>query len=678
MLIGPFAAGLICVHHLQTPLLRGVLLPLGRWDEWRPLAAGLPFFLQIVVWTAGISFAGFAMDAIRRGGFDAARSMGHANIWLLFPMTFVILFELWRAYGVLRLGTSQATTAGEWLLLAYPFAICFGTAGFLAGLFRALFGVGTGVDDRWRASFAVTTVAFATYVSVFSTLSVLQYQALHVPHGDTGMYEEHLWNLLHGKGFKSELDSGRLFLGERFQVIHLLLIPIYLIKPSLVTLNICETVALGSTAFAVWWMAKSRKLPSSAATLLAIAALAYFPLQCLDQEQSWKTFRPNSFGVPLIAFALAALEAKRYRLAIGLLATSFLAAEDYALVAVGVGAYLAIVGLQTWKSERRTLLVGVATIAGSFLFIVLVMTWIIPHFRGGGNPHYTPYFKSLGDSPADIVRNVLTQPRLVIDRIATLPNAQFGMFLIGSLAFVPLASPLRLAVALPVLGYLTLGEREGMNQPFFHFHAPIVAVILWAMVGGCANLSHRFRANNIARFVCAMAFATGIWFGPSPLSWKFHDPYAGLVWQVGYPMGPVFKPNGQYWRDRYFSPERAESFSKAIELIRPDDRVAATDLVRTRFTHQAACHEYPPLKDHVSIDDIDVIVLDLAEGYWGRGPTNVDRELLATARNSNALVGKTTVVRGKPGQPAREFEVAYHDRWFLVVRRIPQTASAKP
>lgn len=56
-------------------------------------------------------------------------------------------------------------------------------------------------------------VAIVACVVIFTTMNWQLYQGLLVPHGDSAMHEEHLWNITHGRGFRSYLDQG-LFLGE--------------------------------------------------------------------------------------------------------------------------------------------------------------------------------------------------------------------------------------------------------------------------------------------------------------------------------------------------------------------------------------------------------------------------------------------------------------------------------
>src|SRR5262249_4462812 len=97
--------------------------------------------------------------------------------------------------------------------------------------------------DRPRIPLAVWG-AMLFYAVAFGIMNCALYESLLLPHGDSAMYEEHVWNLLHGKGFRSYLDNGRLFLGEHVQVIHLFVIPLYLFWPSHILLELCQSTAL--------------------------------------------------------------------------------------------------------------------------------------------------------------------------------------------------------------------------------------------------------------------------------------------------------------------------------------------------------------------------------------------------------------------------------------------------
>ena len=506
----------------QDPFLRAAIFLPSRWDALAWQLERTHTLLPIVVLMVGVSLLAMALGRWRgRDWSEALQGVGRANLWslvLLAQQSLVLLV------GPLAGGNTWDTLLTSSVLLAFSLA----PAGWLAGLWNTACPAQVAFIEpakpfSARAAQTKLAGAVATYVVVFSTLSILQYQALHVPHGDTGMYEEHLWNFLHGNGFRSQLDDGRLFLGEHFQVSHLLLLPVYVLWPCLPTLNVCQSLALASGAIAIYAIAQERGLTPTIAWTLGLAYLLYDPLHYLNLEASWKTFRPTTLGVPCLFFAFWAFEAHRYRTMLVLLGLSFLAKEEYALVIAGTGILLALRRSRGPLGKREILLGGTICVVGLVL-LWLAVSVFIPYCRGAA-PHYTtPYFGSLGDSPSAIVRYVLTHPLTVARRLAEPAKLQFLFLLLLPLGFLPLASPSRLLLALPILGYLMLGDLPMLTQLWFQFHAPVVPVVWWAGTVGVSCLRRWLDALHLARLLACLALTTGFWLGRTPLSWRFYDP----------------------------------------------------------------------------------------------------------------------------------------------------------
>ena len=652
--------------HLESPSFEQLPFCAARRATLAHAARGS----EPLAWIGGIVLGASALAALigRWNGrriSEAIVGVGSASVWSLVLLTHQVSYYLLAAAGARAQGTLLVIVAFAPLLMSVALA------GWLSGLWSVAFPSGSdqGTEpsardsSRWPDRVKLI-VAVALYAANFGALAILQYLALNVPHGDTGMYEEHLWNFLHGEGFRSRLDDGRLFLGEHVEVIHLLLLPIYVLAPSLMTLEVCQSVALASGAVAIFLICRRLRLGSTVGWTLGAASLLYFPLQYLDMEASWKTFRPETLGVPLVLFGFAALEAHRYRRLLLLLGLSLLAKEEYALVVAATGLYLAT-RRERGPLGRREISLGLGMTVASLAYLAAALLWIIPYFRGEAAPHYTPYFASLGDSPAEIVTRVLTHPLEVSAQLWTFRKIRFVVLMLAPLAFLPLASPMRFLVSAPIFGYLLLGDSPFLTEPFFHFHAPLVPILLWASAGGIANLRRQVEPLRSARFAAALCLTSGIWLGQSPLSLAFHESLQPVP-RIRDGNLILFKPEGAYWRDRYLPSDRSRAFEAAQATIRSDERVAATDYVRTRFTHHGAAHDYPTFRAHVDIDDVDVIVLDKTEGFWGRGPTNQDRQLLACLVDPRCVRGTRLTIRDRP------FEVAHQDGYFLVVRRIAE------
>ncbi len=503
-------------------------------------------------------------------------------------------------------------------------------------------------------------LACGVYVIVFTTMNWRLYFNLLMPHGDSVMYEEHLWNVLHGKGFRSYLDQG-LFFGEHIQFVHLFLLPLYVLWPSHLLLELCESTALALGAFPVFWMTRRclcrdtagvvfgdqlgtdsrfRSRADWLALAAAIAYLLYAPMQFLDIEIDLKTFRPEAFGIPLLLLTLDQLERRQLMGTLLGLAFTLTVKEDYAILFGPLGVWIAwsrpaavigeatTVGVPATREsfllprDRTRCLVGMTLSIFSVTYLWLATRVVMPWFRSGAEVHYTRYFAKFGESPEQIVRTMLSHPGLLFGELCSTATALYALLLLAPLAFIPLLSPTRLAVGLPLFGILCLNELA--KDPRHQFHAPLVAVIFWALAGGlsravaltrtlCSRWSTASVTNDAndstARTFCThliwtSALCTGLFLTISPLGFPFWD--AGSSW---------------YWQTLYGPSRRGELFARVLPMIPRASRVASTDFVHPRFTHHERSYDYSGYRrkvagDRVGVpDDTDFLVIDTNHRY---------------------------------------------------------------
>ncbi len=479
----------------------------------------------------------------------------------------------------------------------------------------------------------------AIYSVIFVTMNWRLWFNLFIPHGDSAMYEEHLWNVLHGKGFRSDLDQG-LFLGEHIQFVHLGLIPLYVLWPSHLLMEACESVALALGVFPVVWMTQRHTQSGRVAICAAAAYLLYVPLQALDIEIDLKTFRPEAFGIPLLLLTLDQLDRGRlWGFLLGL-AACLTVKEDYAIVIGPLGLWILA---SSWKQPQvlgrttprlRWAILGATLMVFSVFYLWLATRVLIPWFRPGEEIHFARYFSHLGDSPEAIVRTILFRPDIVAGELITPQTVLYALLMLLPVGGLALRSPGRLAVGMPLFGVLCLNELA--RDPRHHFHAPLVAIVFWAVAGGlgriarCATgsasvfpflnrtstlkektlaepVAHAEASERLLRaghWLWTTAFATGLFFSLSPFGMPFWDP--GSTW---------------HWAKLYGDTDRGVEFAKIAPLIPVTARVASTDFVHPRFTHHARSYDYSQYVRKVSgyelrvPDDTDFIVIDTTHRY---------------------------------------------------------------
>jgi uncharacterized membrane protein len=474
------------------------------------------------------------------------------------------------------------------------------------------------------------------YTLVFTALNWGLWFNLQVPHGDSAMYEEHLWNLEQGKGFRSYLDRG-LFLGEHIQVVHALLIPLHLVWPSHLLLELCESLAIALTAIPLYRIACRHSGSQRAAAYLSLAALVYFPLQYLDITIDFKTFRPNAFGVPLLLATIDQLEARRWRWMTFFAVLTLTAQEDYAIPLALLGLWLAITGgrcgdsladpAPTPADVRRQRIIGAALCLASGVYLWFVMKIALPWFREGVTIHYASYFAKFGETPGEIIATMLSSPGLVFAEILDAPTFLYALYLLAPLGFLPVLSPSRLAVGAPLFLLLCLNElAQDPPGPFHHFHASLLPILFWAAAAGLRRLVPRPQSSTAnaprvcsalqwntavcgARFALGSALVGSLCYTLSPLGTRFWD------------QGRIVASRPTYWRDIYLPNERAAAWSEVAPLIPATARVAATDFIHARLTHCERSYDYSRYVRRVAgdttqvPDDADFIVIDLRHPY---------------------------------------------------------------
>ena len=193
-----------------------------------------------------------------------------------------------------------------------------------------------------RAPLVVVCVAVAVYVATFAAMGILQYNAGNITYIDTAAFEEMLWKTLRGE-FLMTSQWPYNFLGIHVQFSHLFLLPIYVFYPDLRTLMVCQTVALAAGAFAVYGLAVQVLRRRGVAAALAVAYLLYTPMQMLNLEggETYNTFRPITFAVPLLLAAFYCLVRGRLVWCSAFLVLTLTCKEEFGLILFMMGLYAA-------------------------------------------------------------------------------------------------------------------------------------------------------------------------------------------------------------------------------------------------------------------------------------------------------------------------------------------------
>jgi len=443
------------------------------------------------------------------------------------------------------------------------------------------------------------------------------YAGLLVPHGDSAMYEEHLWNVWHGKGFRSYLDQG-LFLGEHIQVIHLLLLPLHRIWPSYLLMEFVASCSMAVCVVPIYSIALRYSGSPRAAMWLGLAWLLFFPMHFLDIAIDLKTLRPSCYGLPFLFWGIDFAERRRLMPSSLCFLIALTTQEDFALVVGSIGAVLFLIAYQNSEAlpeqdAKRFTRWSVGLVLFAVAWVLLAVLVVIPAFRGGDAVHYSRYFGDLGNSPGDLIRTALRTPGKVLSQLFSLRTLFYLIVLTLPIGLSPLRRPVYLiggAATFCMLSLIQLGNSSGATDvstlseippiPFHHFHAPLLPVLFWA---AAASLRSK-NAVSVARLAFLCAAFTAVTGSLMPFGTTF--------WSHDSPFG---------WRRLYVPGERGEEFRKILATLPINARIASTDFVHTRLTHFERSYDYSGYLRAVNDyqpgvpADTDYIVIDTGHRY---------------------------------------------------------------
>ncbi len=425
---------------------------------------------------------------------------------------------------------------------------------------RAVSRAATRLRDEPAA--AVLGVAIAAWIFVFGVLVVLRHDRWRTIDFDLGIHDQAIWLLAHGQSF--DTVRGLPVFGHHATFAYYLLVPFQWLGAGPNVWNVLQVIAIASGAIPLYLLARKRLANTWWACALGIVWLLQPPLQFF----AWETFHPEVMAIPFLLWAYWFGEEHRWTAFAVALVLAMAWKEDVSLLVVGLGVLYLIRG-------RRRL--ALAVIAAGLAWFVVIGAWFVPHEAGGGTV-YGGLYGTLGDTPAQVLKNGITDPNAVIDRLQQNGAGAYARDLLAPFGFTPLAAPEVLILGLPQALINLLSTANFTWDLRYHYQAlPMVALGI-AMVEGVDRIrrftSRRRLGDGPTHFAvglaCACGLAATVAWGPSPV---------GVDYRAGY--WPLTVPSDAAVRDRM-----------ATE-VGPSDGVSADYWSVPHLTHRSVVYTFP-------------------------------------------------------------------------------------
>lgn len=438
----------------------------------------------------------------------------------------------------------------------------------LIGLIAASFAVNLGRRSNLRirslsprtADIVFLVLALA-YALIFGALSLLRHESFHSGGFDVGIFDQVIWNSLHGRLFENSIRiDAPSFLAQHFSPLLLMLVPLYAVWSDPRTLLITQTIALTIAAFPLYWFAREK-----IGVMLALGVTAaYFLFPSLQYVNLFE-FHEIALATPLLAFSVYFLLHRRYKPFLVCLLLALLAKEEVAFIVAAFGVYILLV------PGKRTL--GMALVFLGVAYAVVTFKYIIPYFFGqsyDANFFVMDRYGYLGKTISGIAITAITRPGLVLQHLLVSTKIEFLLQLLVPLAFIPVLGGEVFALSLPTIDYLLIGDYSYQNSIHYQYTAPIIPFLFFALVIGLGRLTRWAAAKQqkldvnfeatLATMIVVLALANYYFQSSGPLSVNFDPEQYDLNARValGYQLLAKIPPNAKVMAESDFVPHLSE------------------------------------------------------------------------------------------------------------------------
>ncbi|MBC9727341.1 DUF2079 domain-containing protein [Streptomyces sp. TRM68367] len=320
-----------------------------------------------------------------------------------------------------------------------------------------------------RDPWLLAVVLFVAYAIV----SVGRYRHMASRSWDLGIFEQVIRAYAHFQTPVADLKGpGFNILGDHFSPVTALLAPLYRVFPSPVTLLLAQAALFALSAVPVT-RAAARLLGRHRGLALGIAyGLSWGLQRAVDFD-----FHEICFALPLIAFALEAILAERWRAALLWALPLVLVKEDLGATAAAIAAVVAWRTRHTRRSSQRTFWYALGVAVFGVLATAITLTVVIPAFNSTGAYDYWNKVSGTGGGPFDGIDT----------KLRTL-----AWLLIPTTGLLALRSPL-LLVAVPTLGWRFVSSDPHYWGTDWHYSAVLMPVVMLALADALARTSNSQR-----------------------------------------------------------------------------------------------------------------------------------------------------------------------------------------
>lgn len=415
--------------------------------------------------------------------FDAVKSTGLLSCIIVFLISYIIITVLSHVFKktdidtwifsvstLVYLGLISMFSTNNYYCLAllFPAALsCIYTVRKFTAKKQAL-----EPDKKFTAVFSLVIGIFITAITAL--IGVSRYLSFSTPNFDFGIFAQMYYYL------KTELvpltTCEREKLLSHFAVhlspVYYLLLPVYFIFDSPVTLQVSQAVILGSALIPLYLLMRHFKF-SDKVIVLMMCAFAFYPALA---GGTMYDFHENCFLLPFLLWMLFFAEKEKYIPMYIFMLLTFSVKEDAAV-------YVAFIALYFILSGRKKLH-GTAMLFSSVAYFVFAVSFLKVFGEGAMTGRFDNFITDKKLGLADVIFSIFKNPAYFISQCISEEKLIFILFMLLPLAFLPLLSKKwsQFILVGPMILINLMSDYAYQHSIFFQYVYGTMAVLFYVAI----------------------------------------------------------------------------------------------------------------------------------------------------------------------------------------------------
>lgn len=298
----------------------------------------------------------------------------------------------------------------------------------------------------WLKLAKITRILVILYLLLVLAICFFKYFTFQYNGLDLAIFNQVFYNSAQGNLFHFTIHPTS-YLGDHFSPVILLILPLYAIFKSPLTLIILQSLWLALAVIPLFLIAKKYLSPK-----LALAAMVLYLFNPATLNINIYEFHLDTL-IPLLIFTTFYFyDQSKFKLFLAFAGLSLLIKEDVSFIIFMFGV-IAFLDKKSWRWILTPLLASTV-----YFFAALK---IIAHFSAASNYKFLTYYDWLGNSWQEIALNFFLKFPTVILHLLNLGNVELMLGLLLVFLFIPLIKPRYLLLSLGMFVQLVLGPYGG-------------------------------------------------------------------------------------------------------------------------------------------------------------------------------------------------------------------------